>query len=180
MEDENLPGLHARMQPLKLVVLDVDGVLTDGGIIIDDNGCESKRFCVYDGSAVWLLRRCGIESAIISGRYARCVEVRAAQLEIAEVHQKVRDKRAVFEEMRQRLGLAAEECAYIGDDVLDVPLIRHVGLGVAPANGRTEARGAADLVLDTPGGSGAVRELAERILRAQGKLEPMLRERYGV
>lgn len=172
--------LHERLRAVRFVVLDVDGVLTRGEIVIDDDGRESKRFCVYDGSAVWLLRQAGIESAIISGRHARCVEVRAAQLRIAEVHQGIRDKLGCFEDMCSRLGLEARTCAYVGDDLLDVPLLRHVGLGVAPASARPEAKRAADLVLDTPGGEGAVRELAERILRAQGRWETLLAQRYGV
>ncbi|GIW72068.1 MAG: 3-deoxy-D-manno-octulosonate 8-phosphate phosphatase [Planctomycetota bacterium] len=174
------PALLARMRAVRLVVTDVDGVLTDGRIIVDDRGVETKHFHVYDGSAVWLLRRAGIETAILSGRYARSVEHRAAELGIAEVHQGAKDKLAVFEQMRRRLGLEPQHCAYLGDDVLDVPLLRHVGLGVAPASARAEARAAAALVLATPGGRGALRELADRLLAAQGKLAPLLRERYGV
>ncbi len=179
-QTEPAGSLHERLCAVRYVVLDVDGVLTDGGIIIDDEGRESKRFCVYDGSAVWLLRAVGIECAIVSGRYARCVELRAAQLRIEEVHQGARDKLAVFREICARRGLEPPQCAYVGDDILDVELLRHVGLGVAPANARAEARAAADLVLETAGGAGAVRELAERILRAQGRYDTLLLERYGI
>ena len=165
---------------IKLLVLDVDGVMTDGRIIVDDDGRESKNFHVHDGSAVFLLRRAGIETAIISGRTARCVEWRARDLKIAECHQGAHDKVAKFEEMRARLGLAARECAFVGDDALDVPLMRHVGLAAAPADARLEAKAAAALVTEARGGHGAVREVAEAILRARGSWENLLKEKYGI
>jgi len=172
--------LLARIRPIRLVILDVDGVLTGGEIIVDDRGVESKRFHVLDGSAVWLLRRCGIETAIISGRSVPCVAHRAKDLEIKECVQGAGDKVKAFEALSGRTGIAAHECAYMGDDVLDVPLIRHVGLGAAPANARPEAKRAAQVVTEARGGDGAVRELAERILRGQGKWERLLEERYGI
>ncbi len=169
-----------RLLPIKLVVLDVDGVLTDGGIWVDDDGKEQKRFHVHDGSAVWLLRRAGIETAIISGRDVKCVAWRAKDLKIEHCIQGRHDKVAAFEELRARLGLAAAQCAYMGDDVLDVPLLRHAGLGAAPADARPEARAAAAIVTRARGGEGAVRELAEAILRAQGLWDGLLRGRYGI
>lgn len=173
-------GGDARLRAIKLVVLDVDGVMTDGGIIVDDDGVESKRFHVHDGSGVWLLRRAGIETAIISGRDVKCVAVRARDLRIPHVIQGRHDKVQAFEELRARLGLRAEECAYMGDDVLDVPLLRHVGFGAAPANARPEAKAASRLVTEARGGDGAVRELAEAILKAQGRWGPLLRDKYGI
>jgi 3-deoxy-D-manno-octulosonate 8-phosphate phosphatase (KDO 8-P phosphatase) len=169
-----------RLQPIKLVICDVDGVLTDGGIIVDDDGRESKRFSVYDGSAVWLLRRCGIETAIISGRAVHCVKHRARDLAIEHVIQGVADKVKAFDELALRLDLHPKECAYIGDDVLDVPLMRRVGFAAAPANARPEAKAAAALVTEARGGDGAVRELAEVILKAQAKWDVLLREKYGI
>jgi 3-deoxy-D-manno-octulosonate 8-phosphate phosphatase (KDO 8-P phosphatase) len=169
-----------RFLPIKLVVCDVDGVLTDGGIIVDDDGRESKRFSVYDGSAVWLLRRCGIETAIISGRAVKCVSQRARDLAIQHCLQGVVDKVKAFDELALKLDLHPKECAYIGDDVLDVPLLRHVGFGAAPANAMPEAKAAAAYVTRTRGGDGAVREVAEMILRAQGKWAALLREKYGI
>jgi 3-deoxy-D-manno-octulosonate 8-phosphate phosphatase (KDO 8-P phosphatase) len=174
------PDLEARLRAVRLLIVDVDGVLTDGGILVDDRGVETKRFHVHDGSAVWLLRRCGIETAIISGRSVACVAHRARDLEIEECIQGAADKVAAFEALRARRGLAAEACAYMGDDVLDVPLMRRVGLGAAPANARPEAKRAARVVTEARGGEGALRELAERILRAQGRWERLLRERYGI
>jgi 3-deoxy-D-manno-octulosonate 8-phosphate phosphatase (KDO 8-P phosphatase) len=172
--------LEPRLQRIKLVCLDVDGVLTDGGIYVDDHGRESKRFHVHDGSAVWLLRRCGIETAIISGRDVPCVVHRARDLRIEVCRQGVADKVAAFEEIRARYGLEAAQCAFMGDDVLDVPLLRHAGFGAAPANARPEAKAAASFVTAARGGDGAVREFAELILRAQGLYDRLLREKYGI
>jgi 3-deoxy-D-manno-octulosonate 8-phosphate phosphatase (KDO 8-P phosphatase) len=131
---------------------------------------------------VWLLRRCGIETAIISGRSVKAVEHRAKDLGIEEVDcvQGVHEKVEALDAMCARRGITPRECAYMGDDVLDVPLIRHVGFGAAPANARPEAKAAAALVTEARGGAGAVRELAEVILRGQGVYERLLREKYGI
>ena len=166
--------------PIKLLVLDVDGVMTDGRIIVDDEGRESKNFHVHDGSAVWLLRKAGIETAIISGRQAACVDVRARDLRIRFCRQGVADKIAAFDEIRREYGLEPRDCAFMGDDVLDVPLLRKVGLAAAPADARPEAKAAAALVTEARGGQGAVRELAEAILRGRGLWETLLREHYGI
>jgi 3-deoxy-D-manno-octulosonate 8-phosphate phosphatase (KDO 8-P phosphatase) len=172
--------LDARLRRVKLVVLDVDGVLTDGRIIIDDHGIEQKHFHVLDGSGVWLLRRAGIETAIISGRYSACVTVRARELLIAQCHQASRDKVVSFGEVARHHGVEPAEAAYMGDDILDIPLMRRVGLAAAPRNARPEVKAAAQLVTEAEGGHGAVRELAERILKAQGHYQRLLREVYGV
>jgi len=172
--------LEARLAAVRLLVLDADGVLTDGGIVIHDDGSESKRFHVHDGSAVHLLRLAGIETAIISGREAACVSRRARELGIEECHQRVRDKVAAFEKVRARYGLDPSACAFMGDDLLDVSLLRHVGIGAAPANARPEAKAAALIVTEARGGEGAVRELAERILKARGEWAALVREKYGV
>ncbi len=169
-----------RARPIKLVILDVDGVMTDGRIVVDDHGVESKFFHVHDGSAVWFLRRSGIESAIISGRRVPCVEHRARDLGIKEVHQGVARKVEAYEALRGRAGLEDREVAYMGDDILDVPLLRRVGLPAAPASARPEAKAVAAVVTEAFAGHGAVRELAEFILRSQGVFEKLLRERYDV
>lgn len=169
-----------RLKAVRLLVLDVDGVLTDGRIVVDDDGRESKFFHVHDGSAVWLLRRVGIETAIISGRTARCVVHRARDLQIEEVHQGELDKLSALDRVLARYGLGAHEICYMGDDILDVPVMRRVGYPAAPANARPEAKAAALLVTRAAGGHGAVRELAEHILRGQGRYAQLLRERYGI
>jgi len=180
MTGERAQDLVSRLQKIRVLVLDVDGVLTDGGICIDDRGVEFKRFGVHDGSGVWLLRRAGIETAIISGRYAACVTVRARQLRIQQVHQGSRDKVRSFQEVLAHHEVTAEECAYMGDDILDIPLLRLVGVAAAPQNARPEAKAAADIVTEASGGYGAVRELAERILRAQNRYDTLLKEVYGI
>lgn len=169
-----------RLKSIRLLILDVDGVLTDGRIVMDDRGVESKSFHVHDGSAVFMLRAAGIETAIISGRYAECVAHRARDLGIDEVHQAAADKLAAFEKVRRRYGLAPEQCAFMGDDILDVPLLRAVGLAAAPADARPEAKAVAHVVTEARGGEGAIRELAEVILKGQGIFERLLRERYSV
>ena len=173
-------AIRERVQAIRLVVLDVDGVMTDGGIIVDDHGVERKRFHVLDGSATWLLRRCGIETAIISGRSVPCVAHRAKDLRIEDCIQGAADKVKAFQELIARRGLEPRECAYMGDDVLDVPLLRAVGFAAAPANARPEAKRAAHLVTEARGGDGAVREMAEAILKGQGRWDGLLREKYGV
>jgi 3-deoxy-D-manno-octulosonate 8-phosphate phosphatase (KDO 8-P phosphatase) len=169
-----------RLSPIKLVICDVDGVLTDGGIIVDDDGRESKRFHVHDGSAVWLLRRCGIETAFLSGRAVQCVKHRARDLAVEHCIQGAADKVKAFEDLALKLDLHPKECAFMGDDVLDVPLMRRVGFAAAPANARPEAKAVAALVTEARGGEGAVRELAEAILRAQSKWDILLREKFGI
>ncbi|MBU2053719.1 MAG: HAD hydrolase family protein, partial [Proteobacteria bacterium] len=143
-------------------------VLTDGRIIIDDAGAESKNFDVRDGHGLKILMRYGIEVALLTGRRSQVVEHRAAELGIAEVHQGIWNKAEVFAEILQRRNLAPEETAYAGDDVVDIPVLRQVGFAVAVADATPEVRHVADYVTGCRGGRGAVRELCEVILRAQG------------
>jgi 3-deoxy-D-manno-octulosonate 8-phosphate phosphatase (KDO 8-P phosphatase) len=166
MTDE---GLLNQIRRIKLLILDVDGVMTDGRIIIDDAGSESKHFDVRDGHGLKMLMRYGIDVALLTGRKSRVVDHRAAELGITEVHQGIWNKREVFDEILRRRNLAAEETAYVGDDVVDVPLLRRVGFGVAVADACPEAIGAAGYVTEHSGGRGAVREVCEVILRAQGR-----------
>ncbi|MBU2226703.1 MAG: HAD-IIIA family hydrolase [Proteobacteria bacterium] len=157
-----------KIRRVKLLILDVDGVLTDGRIIIDDAGAESKNFDVRDGHGLKILMRYGIEVALLTGRRSQVVEHRAAELGIAEVHQGTWNKAEVFAEILQRRNLAPEETAYAGDDVVDIPVLRQVGFAVAVADATPEVRHVADYVTGCRGGRGAVRELCEVILRAQG------------
>lgn len=170
--------LEARLARVRLLVLDVDGVLTDGRIVVDDRGVEHKHFHVHDGSGIWLLRRLGIETAIISGRYAACVTVRARELQIQEVHQASRDKVASFARVKAHHEVTDEACAYMGDDLVDIGLLRTVGLACAPANARDEVKGVCHLVTEARGGHGAVREVCDRIARAQPGYAALL-ERLG-
>jgi len=169
MKEAANEDLMGRMRRIKLLILDVDGVMTDGRIIIDDAGLESKQFDVRDGHGLKMLMRCGIDVALLTGRTSRVVDHRAADLGIREVHQGIWNKREAFDEILRRRRLHAEETAYMGDDVVDVPLLRRVGFAVAVADACPEAIRAAHLVTDRSGGRGAVREVCEAILKAQGR-----------
>ncbi|MDF1667169.1 MAG: HAD-IIIA family hydrolase [Planctomycetota bacterium] len=164
-------------ESVKLVILDVDGVLTDGGIYLDAQGQEFKRFNVYDGTGIKYLQRSGITIAIISGRYSEPTAIRAKQLDINIVHQKSLNKLETLQEILHKTGVREEEVAYIGDDLIDLPVLRRVGFPIAPANARPEVKQVAMLVTKAAGGSGAVREAAEHILRAQGRWAGLV-ERY--
>ena len=158
-----------RIRGIKLLILDVDGVMTDGRIIIDDKGLESKHFDVRDGHGLKILMRCGIDVVLLTGRKSHVVDHRAADLGIKEVHQGIWNKREVFDEILKRRKLPPEETAYVGDDVVDIPLLKRVGFGVAVADACPEATGVADYVTEHPGGRGAVREVCEVILKGQGR-----------
>jgi 3-deoxy-D-manno-octulosonate 8-phosphate phosphatase (KDO 8-P phosphatase) len=160
-----------------MLVLDVDGVLTAGGITYGDNGIELKTFHVRDGSALKFWHQAGKRSAIISGRQSRVVEVRAAELGIAPVVQGAGDKFAAYRRLLATTGLAPRQVCCIGDDLPDVPLLLNCGLGVAVADACPEARAAAHLVTRACGGQGAVRETVELILRCQGVWQALV-ERF--
>jgi 3-deoxy-D-manno-octulosonate 8-phosphate phosphatase (KDO 8-P phosphatase) len=162
--------------------MDVDGVLTDGGIILGPEGIELKRFDVQDGMGITLAREAGLLVGLITGRRSAAVERRAGELELDEVHQGRPDKAETLDGILRRRGLAAGEVAYIGDDVQDVPLLHRVGLPVCVANATRETRRAAVYVTRQPGGHGAVREVIDLILavrsprrcppRARGTIPP--------
>ena len=161
--------LLSKIRKVRLLILDVDGVMTDGRIIIDDAGLESKHFDVKDGHGLKILMRCNIDVVLVTGRRSRVVEHRAADLGITEVHQGIRNKSEAFAGILERRKLAPEETAYVGDDVVDIPLLKRVGFSVAAADAVPEVRRIADYVTNRPGGRGAVREVCEMILKAQGR-----------
>jgi 3-deoxy-D-manno-octulosonate 8-phosphate phosphatase (KDO 8-P phosphatase) len=169
--------LSQRCDAIELLVLDVDGVLTDGAIVYTDNGVEVKAFHVRDGSALKLWQIEGKQAAIISGRTSRAVEVRAAELGVAPVLQGRADKLAAYRELLAGLGVRPEQACCVGDDLPDLPLLRNCGLAVAAADACPEARADAHYVTRTPGGRGAVREAIELILRCQGRWQRAV-ERY--
>ena len=166
--------LLQRVQAIRLFVMDVDGVLTAGGISYTASGDELKTFNIRDGLGIKLLQRAGIETAIITGRTSTIVERRAAEIGITHVFQGHEDKRAAFDALLNDTGLTADVVAYIGDDLPDLPLIRKAGLGLTVADGDPRACAAAHWISSRPGGQGAVREAAEMILAAQGKLDSLL------
>lgn len=163
-----------RCRRIDMLVLDVDGVLTDGGIIYGDDGVELKKFHVRDGSGLKIWQFVGKRAAIISGRTSRVVEVRAAELGIAPVYQGRSEKMPAYRSLLADGNLRPEQVCFIGDDVPDLPLLLHCGLAVAVADACAEARAAAHYVTTAPGGRGAVREVIERILRCQGLWQPVV------
>jgi 3-deoxy-D-manno-octulosonate 8-phosphate phosphatase (KDO 8-P phosphatase) len=158
----------SRCQALKLVLTDVDGVMTDGRIFLLPGGEEVKVFHVRDGLGLVLARAAGLKTGLVSGRSSPEVARRAAELRMDVVRQGVRDKAACLEEILAELGLERREVAYIGDDYNDLGLLRCVGLPAAPADAPAEVRRVAALVTQGKGGEGCLRELIEEILRARG------------
>jgi 3-deoxy-D-manno-octulosonate 8-phosphate phosphatase (KDO 8-P phosphatase) len=167
--------LNEKGKRIKFLLLDVDGVMTDGKVYIDDDGCETKAFNIQDGHGITLLRKAGIRVGIISGRSSRAVDIRAKQLSIEEVHQAVDDKLKVYEQILTRYQLKDEEVAYIGDDLIDRPLLQRVGLSVAVANAHEIVKRSVDWVTKRDGGAGAVREVVDHLLKSQGKWSKLFR-----
>jgi 3-deoxy-D-manno-octulosonate 8-phosphate phosphatase (KDO 8-P phosphatase) len=149
--------------------MDIDGVLTDGGISIGPNGSETKRFHVADGLGIQLVIYAGIPVVWISGRESEAVTHRAAELGITHLYQKIRNKSAVLGELMGRYALTQANIAYIGDDLNDLPAFSIAGVKFAPVNAIGEIKAIADFITEHPGGSGAVREVCDTILKAQGK-----------
>jgi 3-deoxy-D-manno-octulosonate 8-phosphate phosphatase (KDO 8-P phosphatase) len=160
-----------RCRRLKLVLTDVDGVMTDGTVLFLPGGGEARAFHVRDGMGVALAHRAGLRTGILSGRASSDVEHRARELGITVVRQGLADKEAALREVLAEQSLAAHEVAYIGDDVNDLPVMRAVGLSAAPADAPFEVRAAAEMVTDAAGGRGCLREFLEAILRARGDWE---------
>ena len=165
--------MEDRLIRIKLLLLDVDGVLTDGRIIFDANGIESKFFNVKDGHGIKLLQRTGIEVGIVSGRKSQVVTNRAAELGITRVFQGALDKLGPYREILKETGLADDEVAFMGDDIIDVPVMRRVGLAAAPADAVEEVLPHAHFIARNRGGWGAVREVCDLLLKGQGTWEPI-------
>lgn len=161
----------ARAARIKLVAFDIDGVMTDGGLHYSDDGHEFKTFNVQDGLGIVLMKRAGIEVAIITGRTSNVVSCRAKDLGIEHVFHGVGDKRTVAGKLLEQLGLNWSELAFMGDDLIDLKAMAQCGLAIAPANARPIVKERAHAVTEAAGGHGAVREAIEFILAAQGKLD---------
>lgn len=158
-----------KAKKIKLFITDVDGVLTDGQIVLGTQHQEWKSFHAQDGLGIALAQRSGLLVAIITGRYSEAVERRAEELNIKYVYQKIKDKRKVLEDLLRKLGLTKEQTAYIGDDLNDLPILDEVGLKLAVANAVPEVKARVDFITSQEGGRGAVREALTLILEAQGK-----------
>ena len=160
---------------IKLLALDVDGVLTDGTLVINTDGSESKFFNSLDGHGIRMWQRAGLKVALISGRASTPTKLRAEQLQIEYVFQDCHYKLPVVEQLLDKLGLSPENMAFVGDDLTDMPVIRYVGFGVAVANAVDEVKQCADYVTTRPGGSGAVREVIEYILKNSGRWRELMK-----
>lgn len=172
------PSLQERLKAIRLLILDVDGVLTDGKIVFGSGDLEIKSFHVRDGHGIKIAKRFDLELAVVTGRTSDVVERRARELGIARVYQRVWDKRPVLAELIEELKLKPEEVAVIGDDVVDIPLFRRVGIGFSVPESPQEVRQSAHYVTRHSGGEGAAREVIEMILRAQGKWSNALARYY--
>ncbi|ALS65804.1 KdsC family phosphatase [Pandoraea apista] len=166
----------ARAARLRVMIFDVDGVLTDGGLRYGPTGEVIKTFDSLDGHGLKLLAEAGIVTAIITGRQSEIVARRATDLRVAHVYQGVHDKRAAFEDLCAKVSATADVCGHVGDDWPDLPVLTRVGFAACPANAHAEVKARCHWVAGTRGGEGAVRELCDFILRAQGRYDALLAE----
>jgi 3-deoxy-D-manno-octulosonate 8-phosphate phosphatase (KDO 8-P phosphatase) len=167
-----------RAAKIRLLICDVDGVLTNGQLFFTPTGDELKGFHARDGHGIKLVQRAGIETAVISGRRSPAVALRMESLGVRHVYQGHEHKLAAFEELTAKLGLAPEQACFIGDDLLDLTLLRRVGLAIAVADAHFSIRTAVHYTTQTPGGHGAVREVCDLILHAQNKLAAIVESYY--
>jgi len=172
------PEVVHRAQRVRIVLLDVDGELTDGRIHVGAGGEDARSFFVRDGLGIRLGQAGGLRFGVVSGRRSEAVARRVAELDIDEVHQGVRDKAACVDEILGRMGAPAEVVCFVGDDLVDLPAMRRVGLSAAPSDAAPEVLEAADFVTSARGGRGAVREVVDLILRASGRWKKVT-EHFG-
>ena len=168
--------LQQRALGIKLLILDVDGVLTDGRIFIRDNGEESNRSTLWTDTGLKMLQAGGVQTAIITGRDAPSVGIRVKQLGINYYFKGIHDKRAAYAQLREQAGVEEHECAFVGDDIVDLPVMVRCGLAVAVPEAHWFTLQYAHYVTRRSGGAGAVREVCDLIMQAQGTLEPALKE----
>ncbi len=159
--------LDERCQQIEFLATDVDGVLTDGGIILNNEGVESKRFHIRDGLGFKLWRQAGFRCGVITGRNSQVVRLRAQEIGFDIVRQGIDNKQAVVEDLLKQFNLKPQQLAYIGDDLVDLPVIRMAGLGIAVADAAEEVKAAANYVTHAAGGEGAAREVVELLLKAK-------------
>lgn len=169
------PEVWQRARLIRLLILDVDGVLTDGRLNFDKAGEAFKVFHVRDGHGIKMLQHAGIEVAFLSGRRSDAAYHRARELDINRFHEGLRDKVPVLEQLRNTLQLNLEEIATVGDELVDLPLFSRVGLAVAVADAVPEVRDAAHWITSLPGGQGAVREVCDLLLKAQGHWDNLVK-----
>ena len=173
-DTRNVSTLESALEKVQLLILDVDGVLTDGSLITHEDGSETKAFHVHDGQGINFIKRAGIHTALITGRASKALERRASELGIEDVFQGDMNKLRCYHQLLEKYDLADEAAAYIGDDLPDLPVMRRVGVPVAVADARPEVKERASYVTECKGGRGAVREFADLLLKAQGKWEAIV------
>lgn len=167
------PSLIEKAKSIQLMIFDVDGILTNGGITYTESGEEIKTFHVRDGFGIQMLQESGILTAIITGRASPIVKRRAEELNIPYVYQNQADKQQAFEALKAELGLSDKNMGYMGDDFIDIPLLKRAGIGITVPEAPSRVLEAADWITQLSGGLGAVREVCESLLQAQGKWEPL-------
>ncbi len=167
--------IEKKLTSIKLLLLDVDGVLTPGDVVYDDDGRQIKSFNVKDGLGLRLLKAAGIEVGVVTGRRSQALYHRCKDLDITLIFDHIKDKVAVLEELRQKRPYHPENIAYVGDDLPDLPIMKRVGLAVAVADACEPVRVCADIITGAAGGAGAVREVCEQILKSQGRWEKSIK-----
>jgi 3-deoxy-D-manno-octulosonate 8-phosphate phosphatase (KDO 8-P phosphatase) len=167
--------VERRARRIKLLLMDCDGVLTDGRLELLENGDEQKTFHARDGQGISLLQRAGLKTGIISGRTSSAVERRARDLGMTYVRQSAKDKLKALDEILALAQLSLHECAFIGDDLADIPVMQRIELAVAVADAVTETKQVAHLVTEQRGGRGAIREVTDFILKAQGRWDELMK-----
>ncbi len=170
--------LPSRCRPIELILSDVDGVLTDGGVIFDNQGIEIKRFHIRDGLGIRLWQRAGKHFGLVTGRASHIVQLRAVELGVELVRQGIDDKLPAVKQILAERKLRADQVCYVGDDLPDLPVLRYVGLAVAVGDGSEDLHKAAHYITKSHGGHGAVREVTEMILKSQGRWQDTL-QKYG-
>jgi 3-deoxy-D-manno-octulosonate 8-phosphate phosphatase (KDO 8-P phosphatase) len=173
--DLDIAEVDSRARRIKLLLMDCDGVLTDGRLELLENGDEQKTFHARDGQGISLFHRAGLKTGIISGRTSSAVERRAQDLGMSYVRQDAKDKIKALDEIMAEAEVSIDECAYIGDDLADIPVMLRVQLAVAVADAVVETKQAAHYVTELGGGHGAVREVTDLILKAQGRWNELMK-----
>ena len=170
------PELQESLRKIKVIISDIDGVMTDGGIILGTGGQEYKRYDVKDGMGVTMARKAGLKACIITGRKSESVTLRGEELKFDGVYKGYFNKVEAFQLMKKEMGFEDENFLHLGDDLLDLPLFEIVGFSASPADGIKQVRSEVDYVTTAMGGRGALRETVELVLEAQGKLEDIIKE----
>ena len=172
-------SVEARARRIRLLLFDVDGVLTDGVVVMHADGSESKGFHIKDGAAIVWAQRAGVQVGLLSARSSGATTHRAAQLAVRIVQQGVTSKASAFDQILRTSGLSEDAVAYMGDDLLDLPVLRRAGFSAAPSDAAPEVRAAGHWVSAAAGGRGAARELIELVLRAQDRWDAVVAENTG-